>query len=58
MKYFISSFSCFRWSKKGCVSNGIKQRYVHEVLANPLVKLDQKKCDCLTDYPDMSIAGT
>ena len=40
---------------KDCVS--YKQMYVPEVLANPLVKLDQEKCDFLTDYPDMIIAG-
>ena len=43
MQYFLPSFSSFHYLKKGCVS--YKQKYVNEVLANPLVMLDQKKCD-------------
>ena len=35
---FLPSFYSFHQLKKGCVS--YKQRYVHEILANPLVKLD------------------
>ena len=38
MKYFIPSFSPFNDSI-------YKQMYVHEVLANPLVKLYPEKCD-------------
>ena len=39
----LPSFSSFLQLKKGCVR--YKQRYLHEVLANPFVKLDQENCD-------------
>ena len=39
MKYF------YRHSPPSGDSRRVVKRYVHKVLVNPLVKLDQEKCD-------------
>ena len=54
MKWFLGSFSSFRWFKKSCCQ--LQANYVHEVLANSLVKLAQESVVRWTDVLDMNIA--